>query len=78
MQQNPYRRMLLVFLAWMLFPLTGLAQQVPSELVVYPNLIVHNAKIVTMDDYDINTNLGSTFQAVAVRDKRIFKLGTNQ
>ena len=77
MQQNPYGRLLLVLLAWMLFPLSGLAQQVPLELVVYPNIIVHNAKIVTMDDYGINTNLGSTFQAVAVRDKRIFKLGTN-
>ena len=78
MQQNPCSRLLLVLVAWMLFPLFGLAQQVPSELVVYPNIIVHNAKIVTMDDYAINTNLGSTFQAVAVRDKRIFKLGTNQ
>ena len=79
MRKDPYGRvMLLVFLAWMLLPLTGLAQQIPSELIVYPNLIVHNAKIVSMDDYGINTNLGSTFQAVAVRNNRIFKLGTNQ
>ena len=78
MRKDPYSSILLVLLAWMLFPLTLRAQQAPSELVVYPNIIVHNAKIVTMDDYDINTNLGSTFQAVAIRDKRIFKLGTNR
>jgi predicted amidohydrolase YtcJ len=54
------------------------AQAVPSDLIVYPNLIVYNAKIVSMDDYDINANVGSTYRAIAIRDKRIFKLGTDQ
>ncbi|MCH8818882.1 MAG: amidohydrolase family protein [Acidobacteria bacterium] len=54
------------------------AQDVPSDLIVYPNLIVYNAKIVSMDDYGINSNVGSTYRAIAVRDKRIFKLGTDQ
>ena len=54
------------------------AQDIPSDLIVYPDLIVYNAKIVSMDDYDINSNVGSTYRAIAVRDKRIFKLGTDQ
>jgi predicted amidohydrolase YtcJ len=52
------------------------AQGAPPELVVYPNLIVHNAKIVTMDDYGINTNPGNIYEAVAVRDGQIWRLGT--
>jgi len=54
------------------------AQDIPSDLIVYPDLIVHNAKIVSMDDYDINSNVGSTYRAIAVRDKKIFKLGADQ
>ncbi len=54
------------------------AQEVPSDLIVYPDLIVYNAKIISMDDYDINSNVGSTYRAIAVRDKKIFKLGTDQ
>ncbi len=62
-----------------LSPLIARAQQadVPSELVVYPNLIVHNAEIVTMDDYGINPNVGNRFEAMAVRDSKVWKLGTN-
>ena len=54
------------------------AQDIPSDLIVYPDLIVYNAKIVSMDDYGINSNVGSTYRAIAVRDKKIFKLGTDQ
>ena len=71
-------RIWMVLLAWMFCPLIGLAQQadLPSDLLVYPELIVYNAKIVTMDDYDINPNVGQTFEAMAVRDSRVFKLGS--
>ena len=61
-----------------LVPGIAQAQDVPADLIVYPDLIVHNAKIVSMDDYDINSNVGSTYRAIAVRDKKIFKLGTDQ
>lgn len=54
------------------------AQDIPSDLIVYPDLVVYNAKIVSMDDYGINSNVGSTYRAIAVRDKKIFKLGTDQ
>ncbi|MDA2934239.1 amidohydrolase family protein, partial [Acidobacteria bacterium AH-259-D05] len=64
-------------LALVLFPLVGQAQQIHPDLVVYPDLIVHNAKIVAMDDYDINSNVGSTSEAMAVRGTQVWKLGRN-
>ena len=70
--------MILALFVAVLVPGMVQAQDVPSDLIVYPDLIVHNAKIVSMDDYDINSNVGSTYRAIAVRDKQIFKLGTDQ
>src|SRR6185436_14668790 len=65
----------------MLFPLAvaGWAQTVtvPQALVGYPELIVHNAKIVTMDDPSFQPNIGHTVQAMAIRDKKILALGTD-
>lgn len=54
------------------------AQDVTSALIIYPDLIVHNAKLISMDDYDINSNVGSTYQAIAIRNKKIFWLGTDE
>jgi len=68
----------------MLSGLSGRAQvveqlvSVPAVLVSYPDLIVHNAKIVTVDDYGINTSLGTVAEAIAVRDEKIFRVGTNE
>ena len=50
---------------------------VPAELVQFPDLIVHNAKIVTMDDTDPNGTVGTTTQAMAVRGDTIQFLGTD-
>ena len=50
---------------------------VPSKLVNYPTMIIYNAKIVTMDDTSFSSNVGKTFQAMAVRDGKVFELGTN-
>jgi predicted amidohydrolase YtcJ len=47
------------------------AQSVPPELVSYPELILHNGKVLTVDDRF------SVTEAVAVRDGRILKVGTN-
>lgn len=52
--------------------------QVPDILVEYPELIVHNAKIITVDDHEYNSNLGSIVQAMAVRDGKILELGSNR
>ena len=67
---------------WLLVALTtaGLHAQsvnVPAKLVAYPDLIVHNAKIVSMDDHSLNNSFGKTYQAMAVRGDRIQFLGTN-
>jgi predicted amidohydrolase YtcJ len=47
------------------------AQQIPSELVSYPELIVHNARVVTMDERD------TVAQAVAIRDGKFLSVGAN-
>ena len=52
---------------------------VPAELVAFPDMIVHNAKIVTMDDHSfgLNTPVGTIAQGMAVRDGKIMAVGTN-
>ena len=68
-------------LAAILIPLAvgGWAQTVtvPIALVGYPELIVHNAKIVTMDDPSFQPNVGRTVQAMAVRQGKVLALGTD-
>ena len=50
---------------------------VPAFLIAYPELIVHNAKIYSMDDAGFNTSTGRTYQAMSVRGDMIQFLGTN-
>jgi hypothetical protein len=54
------------------------AQNLPDILVNYPELIVHNAKIITMDDEAYNSNPGTIAQAMAVRDGKILKIGADK
>jgi len=64
-----------------LFVLTlgvSLHAQVPEELIGYPDLIVHNAKIVTMSDYSLNDSPGRIVEAMAVRGDVIQFIGSNQ
>jgi predicted amidohydrolase YtcJ len=70
--------MLKIFFVWVPVCLSisaGLldAQQltVPAELVTYPELIVHNAKVITADDSD------TIASAVAIRDGRFLAVGAN-
>src|SRR6185295_18082317 len=49
----------------------------PAELVRYPDLVIYNAKIVTMDDTNPNGTVGKTFQAMAVRGDTIEFMGTD-
>src|SRR3990172_6181974 len=57
----------------------GVAQTVtaPRLLVGYPDLIVHNGKIVTMDDPSLEARTGRTVEAMAVRQGKVLALGTN-
>ncbi|MBI4464598.1 MAG: amidohydrolase family protein [Acidobacteria bacterium] len=60
-------------------PSLALAQrvEVPRRLVSYPDLIVHNAQILTVDDKSFTSQLGTVAQAMAVRDGKILAVGSN-
>jgi predicted amidohydrolase YtcJ len=62
-------------LAWAVILLAGVAGpaagQTPPELVAYPNLVLYNGRILTVDA------TFSVAEAVAVRDGRVLAVGTN-
>ena len=49
----------------------------PSEIASYPDMIVYNGKVVSMDDAGFNTNPGTIVQAMAIRNGRVLVLGAN-
>jgi predicted amidohydrolase YtcJ len=65
-----------ILLGLILSPLFLLAQD--SSVVDYPDMIIYNSKIVTMDDASFSSDPGSIFQAIAVRNDTILALGNNQ
>ncbi len=66
------------FMMVLALPLAG-AQMVtvPAGVVDYPDLIVHNGKIVTMDDPSFEPTTGHVVQAMAVRDGKVLALGSD-
>lgn len=42
-----------------------------------PDMIIFNGKIVTVDDHDFTTDLGTIAQAMAIRDGRVVAIGSN-
>jgi predicted amidohydrolase YtcJ len=54
------------------------AQSVPPEVISYPDTIVHNGKVHTMDDKSNTENAGTVVEAVAIRDGKILLSGTNK
>ena len=50
---------------------------IPAELIAWAETILTNGKIVSMDDYRLNDNLGTVVEAMAVRDGKILALGSN-
>ncbi|MCZ6751051.1 MAG: amidohydrolase family protein [Acidobacteria bacterium] len=52
---------------------------VPEEIVAYPDMIIHNAKVITMDDtsFGLNTSRGTTAEAIAIRGDKIQAIGNN-
>ncbi len=48
-----------------------------ASILGYPEMIIHNAKIVTMDDDSFTSNPGSIVEALVVRDGEILALGNN-
>lgn len=56
----------------------GWSQQRDIATVLgYPETILFNGKIVTVDNSDFTRNLGSTAQAIAVRGDKILAVGSN-
>ena len=48
----------------------GWAQQAPDT-------ILYNGKILTVDNHEVNSNLGTIAQAIAIRDGKIVAVGAN-
>ncbi|MFN8546322.1 MAG: amidohydrolase family protein [Candidatus Binatia bacterium] len=49
-----------------------------AAMLGYPETIVHNAKIVTVDDHSFESKVGTVAKAMAVRDGKILALGTDE
>lgn len=75
---------------WLIFPILSFltssliictqvvsAQAIPDILIEYPDLIIHNGKIITVDDHEYNSNPGTIVQAMSVRDGKVLTLGSN-
>ena len=71
-------KVLFLLLSLALITRPVLAQTVPPELVNYPDTILHNGKVATMDDKTPSSNPGTMAQAVAIRDGKIIAAGGNQ
>ena len=50
---------------------------IPTQLIAWADTILINGQIVSMDDHSMNTNLGTTAEAMAVRDGKVLALGSN-
>lgn len=55
----------------------GNAQNDASAKLGYPQMILYNGKIVTMNDASFTSNVGRIVQAMAIRDTKILATGTN-
>ena len=62
----------------LLFQLSSALGQLPPEVAQfgYPETIFLNGKVVSMDDASRSTDVGNIYQAVAIKEDKIMKLGT--
>ena len=68
-----------VLIGSLIVPITSWAQDESiASILGYPDMIIHNARIVTMDDPSFTPDPGTIAQAMAIRDKTILAIGTNQ
>ena len=49
----------------------------PTAIISYPDMILYNGKIVSMDDTSTGPSAGNIYEAIAIRDRKIQALGTN-
>jgi predicted amidohydrolase YtcJ len=71
-------RFLFLLLSLALLGGSAFGQTVPAELINYPDTILHNGKIATMDDKTTSSNPGTIVQALAIREGKVLSAGTNQ
>ncbi len=50
---------------------------VPVQVISYADMVIHNGKVVTMDDATTNQVVGTIGQAMAMRDGKILAVGNN-
>ncbi len=48
-----------------------------AGIVIYPDLVVYNAKVVTVDDVSFNPSVGTIAEAMAIKDGKILLVGSN-
>ncbi len=53
------------------------SERVPDELVEFPEMILHNGKIVTVDDHSFSSRLGTVAEGMAIRGEKVLAVGTN-
>ncbi|HWP56856.1 MAG TPA: amidohydrolase family protein [Candidatus Acidoferrales bacterium] len=70
------RSLIGAILLLLLFSRSALPQTQPSQ-PGYPDTILHNGKIVTVDDKSASTNPGTVVEALAIKDGKITRLGTS-
>src|SRR5574341_1192582 len=72
------RSVWMIGLAVMSCGVGGMAQNVNvAAKLGYPQMIVYNGKIVTMDDSSFESRVGTIVQAMAIRDGKILATGNN-
>ena len=67
-------------LAALLAGSTALAQSgnLPPEILNYADTVYINAKIITLDEHEMNPDPGTIARAMAVRDEMILALGNDR
>jgi predicted amidohydrolase YtcJ len=68
-----------LILGLLLVPIISHAQDNSlGSILGYPDMIIYNGKIVTMDNPDFTSDPGNIYQAMATRDDKILAIGTTQ
>ncbi|MBI3895039.1 MAG: amidohydrolase family protein [Acidobacteria bacterium] len=73
------RKGLMLGIVVLLFNISAWTQQadLAARLGSYPQTIIYNGKIVTMDDRSFASQVGTIVQAMAIRDGKILRIGNN-
>lgn len=74
-----FRESLFILLFLLIFPVFSSAQNdAVQDTLGYPDMVIYNAKIVTMDDASFTASPGTITQAMAIRDDKILAVGNDR